>query len=228
MKYIIYEIKNNVNNKIYVGVHQLKNISDNYMGSGKLIKQAIVKYGIEHFTKSILYEYENKKDAYEKEKIIVDEHFVTRKDTYNLMEGGHGGKTCSGETHPAWGKISSFYGKYHSDESRNKISMNRKGKCVGNENPMYDSQRFGILNPFYNQIHSDESRNNISMNRKGKCVGRENRMYDSKPYLFSHTKYGKIICHQSYIRNLFGINPTLIINGYQRQTKGWAVQQVAI
>jgi hypothetical protein len=44
MYYTIYKITNKINGKHYVGKHQTMNLSDDYMGSGKLIKRAIEKH----------------------------------------------------------------------------------------------------------------------------------------------------------------------------------------
>jgi hypothetical protein len=64
MFYLIYKITNNINNKIYVGSHKTKNKNDSYMGSGKYLKRAIKKYGLENFTKEILFEYNNPKEMF--------------------------------------------------------------------------------------------------------------------------------------------------------------------
>lgn len=80
-----------MNNKIYVGVHKTSNIDDGYMGSGKIIRYAIEKHGINNFRKDILEFFENSELMYAKEKEIITEEFLSRKDVYNIKHGGHGG-----------------------------------------------------------------------------------------------------------------------------------------
>lgn len=68
-------------------MHQTADLDDGYMGSGKVLKLAIAKYGIENFTKEILHIFDNEKDMKDKEKELV----VLNEMSYNLLEGGHGG-----------------------------------------------------------------------------------------------------------------------------------------
>ena len=86
--YTIYKITNILNNKYYIGKHQTKNLDDGYFGSGKLIQRAIKKYGIENFTKEILFIFDN-----EVEMNLMEERYVITdpKLSYNLCPGGKGG-----------------------------------------------------------------------------------------------------------------------------------------
>lgn len=85
--YTIYKITNKINGKYYIGKHQTYDLSDDYMGSGKYIKRAIKKYGLENFSKEILFVYDNEDDMNKKENELV----IISEETYNICEGGKGG-----------------------------------------------------------------------------------------------------------------------------------------
>lgn len=89
--YFIYQTTNKINGKIYVGKHETYDLNDGYIGSGKYLKKAIKKYGIENFERTILCFCKSEEEMNAKEKEIVTEDFVARKDTYNLKVGGEGG-----------------------------------------------------------------------------------------------------------------------------------------
>ena len=93
MYYYVYQITNLLNNKIYVGKHKsaIHPDANGYYGSGKQIKAAIEKYGIENFKKEVLYYCSSMDEMAYKELSIVTEDFVKRKDTYNMHKGGPGG-----------------------------------------------------------------------------------------------------------------------------------------
>ena len=94
-KHTVYLITNLINFKIYVGVHSTYNVFDDYMGSGKCIKAAIKKYGIENFKKEIIAIFDNRKVALKLEKEIVNSNFLNSDNTYNLTIGGAGIKLDS-------------------------------------------------------------------------------------------------------------------------------------
>lgn len=87
MFFTIYKITNKINGKFYIGMHKTKDLNDGYMGSGKLIRRAIKKYGLENFSKEILHICDSEKDMKNKEKELV----IIGEMSYNLCDGGHGG-----------------------------------------------------------------------------------------------------------------------------------------
>lgn len=91
MFFTIYKITNVLNSKIYIGKHQTKHLNDRYMGSGKHIRRAIAKYGIENFHKEIIFQFDNEDEMNAKEYELVTQEFCLREDTYNLCPGGKGG-----------------------------------------------------------------------------------------------------------------------------------------
>lgn len=87
----IYKTTNKVNGKIYVGCHKTTNLEDGYIGSGKVLKRALKKYGPDNFQKDILQFFESDEEMYGMESVLVNEEFVGRQDTYNVKLGGQGG-----------------------------------------------------------------------------------------------------------------------------------------
>lgn len=91
MFFLIYKITNTLNNKIYIGKHITHDKNDNYMGSGVALKKDIQKFGLKYFKKEILFECKDEKELNEFESTLVNEEFIQRNDTYNLITGGDGG-----------------------------------------------------------------------------------------------------------------------------------------
>lgn len=128
MNHYIYEIRNNINNKIYVGIRSCKCVIENdaYMGSGKNIKLAIKKYGIKNFTKRIIQTFETRDELLKREADIVNSEFVSRIDTYNMALGGQAGKLFDRENNPN-------LGSKRSNESKIKMSNSAKNRKWSSE-----------------------------------------------------------------------------------------------
>lgn len=90
LKFIVYETVNTINGKKYIGVHRCEDYDDVYFGSGKLLKAAIEKYGVENFHRYILYVYDNAAEAFAKEKELVSDEVVKSEKYYNIAHGGSG------------------------------------------------------------------------------------------------------------------------------------------
>ena len=89
MYYYIYKTTNLQNSKYYIGKHK-GYFDDKYLGSGKLLKQAIEKYGKENFKKEMLLYCLTEQELNYWERRIVNIH-RQNSNCYNLAPGGEGG-----------------------------------------------------------------------------------------------------------------------------------------
>lgn len=169
MKYTIYQIRNKINGKIYIGKHQTENIDDGYFGSGVALRKAIQKHGKENFVKEILFVFDSEDEMNAKERELITEEFVSRKDTYNLGVGGEGGPH--------------FKGKVHTEEARKK--MGRPNKTLSGE------ARQKISESNRRRVVSEETRRKLSFKRhlaNGKTVDEATELAENKKPKFRKTK----------------------------------------
>lgn len=89
---IIYKTTNLINNKFYVGKDKHNNPF--YLGSGKILKEAIKKYGKENFLKEVLEICETIEEMNERESFWIQKLNATNIG-YNIALGGEGGDTIS-------------------------------------------------------------------------------------------------------------------------------------
>lgn len=171
-----YKITNLINGKMYIGKHtQEFGFIDDYMGSGKIIKKSIDKYGLENFKKDILEFHESSEEAYEAEAHLITKDIVESDLYYNVVYGGKG--FAHGDKHTLYGKVlvekdgSRYYiskddyysgsykshlcGKKHSEESKEKM---RK--------PKSDMHKENISNARIGMIFTDEHKENISLSKR--------------------------------------------------------------
>ena len=170
MYYYIYQTRNKTNNKIYVGAHKTQDLDDGYMGSGKLLRRAIKKYGKESFEKTIIEFFDAMEEMYLAEAELVNGEFVNRSDTYNMKCGGVGGfdhinsnKEEYTVRHKKW---------WDELPEEKKSEINAKKAQSGSENGMFGSSRTQEKNPMFGKRHSEEAKKSISSKALGKKIVR--------------------------------------------------------
>lgn len=194
-QHYIYLTTNNINGMRYIGKHYGE-LDDTYLGSGKLLKEDILKYGKENFTKSILHVSNDDLENSEKEKqFIALYNAVSNPLFYNIHEGGCGGNTTAGYSQEEKealrrklseinrGKNNGMYGKHHTEQTKAFLSYWAEFE---RDNSHYRTEEFkkkmslvtsGSNNGMYGKKHTEESKQKMSINSKGKTAGEKNGMY---------------------------------------------------
>ncbi|MCH9665440.1 MAG: GIY-YIG nuclease family protein [Gammaproteobacteria bacterium] len=99
--FITYQITHKVSKKFYIGKTSLDNWINGYLGSGKLIKRAVKKYGKDSFYRAILNTFNTEQEAFQDEIRLLDEETLNNPLCYNIDTGGCG--YLSGKSHPYYG-----------------------------------------------------------------------------------------------------------------------------
>ena len=225
MSHYVYVIVNKINLKLYFGSHSWENegLDPNYYGSGKIIKQAVRKYGKENFIVYPIKFYNTVDECRKAEEELLTKHNIANNPyCYNIKNGAVGftSEDVTGEKHPMYGKRgedSPLFGKHHTEETRQKISQSEKGKTV-----------------------SDETRQKISQAKKGKKRTDETRQkisqannYRKTPVVAIQKDTGKIRAFESITEcsRVLGASPGHIYNclkGRQKTCKGYTLKYEGI
>ena len=164
MYMIIYKTTNLINNKFYIG-KDAKN-KKSYLGSGKVLKQAIQKYGKENFKKEIL-EYCTDLEHLDEREIYWIDKYNALEEGYNLTEGGTGGdtRTNGGSTTAGFqiGNIPWNKNKPLSESHRDNLSKKLKSLNLGANKASYKS---GKDHPFYGKKRDPKIYEKIVETRK--------------------------------------------------------------
>jgi group I intron endonuclease len=182
MFYVIYKITNQIDGKFYIGSHKTKDLNDNYMGSGKYLKRAIEKYGIENFTKEILFVFDTPEQMCAKEAEIVNEDFLVVENTYNLKKGGFGGWDYLNQDKELHSTRSAEAAKKMHElhpEVKHKWNLARltsyRNKLLTNGGAWWEPS-----NGFRGKEHSSETKKMMSESQIGKHTGEKNSQYGTR------------------------------------------------
>ena len=157
---VIYKITNKINGKSYIGQttqgfdkrygYNLKRSTNN-----KHLKSAINKYGIDNFDICKVFDVAYNQEELDKKEIFWIEYYDCINNGYNKKTGGNGG--C-----------------HYGEEARKRMSLSKKGKYTGKDNPNYGNHKLaGENNPNYGKHLTEEQKAKISKAHKGKKLSKE-------------------------------------------------------
>ena len=159
---LVYKYVNVVNGKVYIG-QTTRSLEERHKEhvrhKATAFDKAISKYGVDAFTCEVLCECETIEELNEAEKHFIKLYNSLVPFGYNMCEGGD-----------------NTTGYKHSDETKQKMSVAKKGKYLGSDHP------------FHNKTHSEETKEQLSKARRGRKLDSEWRENLAKGH------YKKVLC----------------------------------
>ena len=181
--YIVYCFTNRLNGKKYFGItNNFHRRLKSHLKENLIFDHALRKYGLKNFRIQILFSNISKEEAQHLEKLLIRIINTHPPNGYNIHTGGKGGNTMAGATKEQHENKSAKISKANTGKKRNnkvkqQMSIDRKGKRTGANNPMYG--RTGDKHHSYGITHSTETRHRISQNLPD-MSGKNNPMYGKR------------------------------------------------
>ena len=202
----VYVIVNKINLKLYFGSHSWEGegLDPSYLGSGKLIKRAVEKYGRDNFIVYPIKFYNSVEECRKAEEELLTKYDIANNQyCYNIKNGAIG-----------W-TSDDLKGKTKSVEHRKKMSESKKGE----NNPQYGKR--GKDTPRYGKHLSEEHKQKLS---------RANN-YKKIPVVAIQKDTGKIRVFESQWEcarqlNLYQSNISQCLKGMQKTHKGYTFKYV--
>lgn len=216
----IYITTNTVNNRKYIGKceYKRKNGWEHYLGSGKILKQAIKKYGVESFVREIIDEADNLEELNFLERYYIEKYDAYNNNQfYNIAQGGTGGNTRLGYTEEEYKEYCSkfrkppeenvMYGKHHKESSKIKNGEKTKERFQDENFRIKHSE--AVKKAMQNVDKEKLAYENRSKNVLLKCVlcGKEEHVYTSQQMYCSEckSKYSRWKLGELYRKSLENI-----------------------
>ena len=225
MKYIVYvttNLKSKVNdvNRVFIGVHKVNNPAffDGYLGDsvymGKAnsfmypktpFQYAVKKYGVKAFTRSTLFVYDNKEDAYKKKRELVNSEFIKQPHTYNVKEDDDSKKLyqfdLNGNLVHEWDTITDARDVYSYPTSKFNSACELRYKFLDyywSFTPEIDIKKYGPMKTEYIHLYSKDGKYLKEFVNKSRCaeyLGLDERQVKDLVY------NGKLIKGKYYLCN---------------------------
>lgn len=186
MKYCVYKTTNLVNGNFYIGKHNVNPTNNKpYYGSGKLLKQALKKYGKKNFVVEILKEFSSEEEAYAYERILVSE-ILEDLNSYNLVDGGSGFTQKSAKLANTKAKEKGYYG-FANYEKEKLLNLTKEAGKLGAE--VCRKNGTGMFCMTFEERSGYSKKNNS--NRVWITNGSENRRIDKSVVLPEGFRIGR-------------------------------------
>lgn len=202
----VYEIENMITGKKYIGktskdiaLRIRQHVTRVNCGNGSILHDAIRKYGLSSF-RARAWEVTDS-NASLAEITLIRLFNTVAPGGYNVTLGGEGSSGVRQSiasrlrrSVSSMGSNNPNYGKHHTAEAKEKMSIKKKGIYAKERHPMFGVCRLGELGPFYGKHHTEETKKRISDAAKGRVswnsgkTGPDSPMYGRKHSVESKNK----------------------------------------